>query len=165
MMAYFVHRNLHFKSSRAAYIDVTLWKQAMSKSARSPALTAARHPISIMSLFFVVWVEIRKPLISSKGIWAFICWVLWLWEDRRCRWCSLFYSYSCQNRDQLFCSGLYNNKFILQPNSRCTETLSIVSRRYCPSHHLKAKRLHLKVFHLQKDLPSTRICLRGAMKR
>ena len=163
MVAYFAHRNLHFKSSWAAYIDVTLWNQAMAWSARSPALTAARHPISIMPLFFVAWVEIRKSLISSKGMWAFIYWVLCLWEDRR-RWCSLFYSYSCKNRDQLFCFGLYNNKVHVTAKVQMHRN-SIVSRRYCPSHHLKAKRLHLKLFHLQKDLPSTRICLCGAMKR
>lgn len=67
MMAYFVHRNLHFKSSRAAYIDVTLWNQAMSRSAQSPALTAARHPISIMSLFFVVWVKSENHWFHPKA--------------------------------------------------------------------------------------------------
>lgn len=134
MMAYFAHRNLHFKSSWAACIDVTLWNQAMAWSARSPALIAARHPISIMPLFFVAWVEIRKSLISSKGMWAFIYWVLCLWEDR-CRWCSLFYSYSFKNRDQIFCFGLYNNKvhvtakFQMHRNSfyRLQEILSIPS--------------------------------------
>lgn len=55
-------------------------------------------------------------------------------------------------------------KFMLQPNSRCTETL-LSPGDVVHSISLKAKRLHLKVFHLQKNLPPTRIRLFGCYEK